>query len=412
MDPMGVLFGEDALSLYRSPRFRVAHGAYERLPAWMREGPLSSIEALCSAYRGRLEIAHGGMRAAQPEENGFIGSGGQTPVSGASAFALLRLGLTVYFPELGDTVAASKAYLTSLEAALGLPRCSVVGAFANAPGSGLVLHHDSHDQLLIQLRGDKVIEVAPDRDAEHPGLPHSPSGPTATGYESVYRNGVRSEAEIEAQLQRIELCPGSCLFMPAGTWHRTADQAEPCLSLVVVVRAPSRLDLAMTALTLHAQTSAAWRAPAYGMMSAEGLSDLPEAFDDLAARLPQLDGEALRDAWLVRGVVSGRADDYPPGVTFRRYLRLPGTRYSVDSSGAGRVRVRIEAAGMTGRPTTLEFGDEALAILEHVALRRQAFAAADVALAFTDFEAEEVGSFLMQLCRAGLLRPVPTSADG
>src|SRR5690606_36178648 len=108
-------------------------------------------------------------------------------------------------------------------AALGLPPCVDVSAFANAPGSGLPLHHDKHDQLLLQLQGEKRITHAPNLHVKHPRLSFTPSAVTPPDFAAVYGQGFPgAESEIPAEhFESSLLKPGSCLFMPAGTWHRT-----------------------------------------------------------------------------------------------------------------------------------------------------------------------------------------------
>src|SRR5262249_27627441 len=124
------------------PELTVTHGPLERLPAFMRTGPLESVDSLCRHYTGPLEVAQGSAE-----------SGVHVPVRDVHAAALLRLGLTVYFTELRRSLPFAGNWLKGLEASLGVPECASLAAFANATGSGLSLHHDRFDQLFFQLRG-------------------------------------------------------------------------------------------------------------------------------------------------------------------------------------------------------------------------------------------------------------------
>ncbi|MGC4087894.1 MAG: hypothetical protein QM756_08355 [Polyangiaceae bacterium] len=91
VDPLEELFGRSSLSLFRGGEFVVKHGALERLPAFMREGPMQGIDALCRSYSGGVQIANGGPR-----------QGTQLHVSEAHPATLLKLGLTVYFIGFGE----------------------------------------------------------------------------------------------------------------------------------------------------------------------------------------------------------------------------------------------------------------------------------------------------------------------
>ena len=48
-----------ALELFRGRQFVASHGPVTRLPPFMREGLLGSIEGLCRGYTGQLDVAGG-----------------------------------------------------------------------------------------------------------------------------------------------------------------------------------------------------------------------------------------------------------------------------------------------------------------------------------------------------------------
>lgn len=422
-DPMLALFETPALQLFRERRFVVHHGPIERFPDWMHQGPLTDIEQLCRSYRGKLEIAQGGDgRAPSAEAGSFLGTGGQTPVAGTNAQALLRLGLTVFFCQLTDTVPAGKSFLRRLEEALGVPPCASLSAFANAPGSGLPFHHDAFDQLLIQVQGQKKFTRALCPATAHPRISVSPSGPTSPYFEAVYHNGFfGNEAEVVAEgTETVTLQPGSCLFLPAGTWHRTVEQEEPCLSLAVAVRAPSGLDLIENALRYFAGQSADFRAPVYGLSwasSAEASlvegSSFPSSTDlldglveRLAERLPQLDAASLRRSWWARQQKDGDATSYRRGQGTTRFVRLPGSTFRISPVEEGNVRLSVRTAQSID-DAVLQFHSAACPLVEAVAQTRAAFEVNDLVARFPDFEQEEIADFMDQLASVGLLRPLP-----
>ena len=233
-DPLEQIFGLPASQLFKSRELVVAHGELERFPAFMREGAMASIESLCKSYVGALEVA-----------KGSVVDGIQTGVNGVHPTALLKLGLTVFFSDLSRAISKSNPWLRSLEASLGLPECASLMAFANAAGSGLSLHHDRHDQLFFQIRGQKRFQYAANDYVENPDLQFSPFGPAHPDFGRSYRGGFPLTAQevLNKPFRSVDLQPGSAFFMPSGTWHTTAEQPSESLSLVVAVRAPSHLEL-------------------------------------------------------------------------------------------------------------------------------------------------------------------------
>ncbi len=408
------LFGQTTLSLYRGGRVVVAHGATERLPEWMREGALSSIDQLCRDFSGPLQIAQG---RTYPEDAAgtmnFVGAGGQTAVSGVNAAALLRLGLSVYFGELDRTVPKASSFLRSIEGALSLRRSMRLSAFANAPGSGLPLHHDSYDQLLVHLIGEKIVSYRESRDVSAPRLSYSPSGPVPRHFESVYRHGFSDRTTLkEEDLTTVVLKPGSCLFLPAGTWHRTEDQKEPCLSLTTAMRAPSRLELLTETLRAYLGQAEEWRAPVYGALLGESDAEEVQATEalvrDLSQRLKEVAFADLRQVYAAGDIEPGRVETYPEDEHFEHFVRLPSSvcEMATDPQDAEMIRCKVR---VFTRPVAAELRMDAGArsVIEWILEQRRVFSVAEVARVHDEFEEEDLARIVMQLAQVGLLRPVP-----
>lgn len=426
LDPMKQLFGQDADELFSERKFVVKDGPKERLPEWMREGPLENIESLCRQHKGAYQIAQGGtgsVVSAEPES--FIGSGGQTPVSGSRPHALLRLGLTVYFSDMEKSVPGAGEFKRALESALGLPPCVGVSAFVNAPGSGLPFHHDSFDQLLIQLQGKKTFTRALREPVPHPRISVSPSGPTPPYFESVYCKGfLEDDAEIEAEGSETHVLePGSCFFMPAGTWHRTERQKQSCLSLVVAVRAPSMLDLIINALPYFAGQESSFRSPAYGMLgrdpdAGETKSQrklhqerVAAALKQLGNQLGKLDASALERCWWAARQKDGDAKSYPSQQNDERYIRLPGSKVRLEAAPSEQLRMVVRCAH-TIDDGVLEFHELARPIVDAVLQTKAAFDKKELAARFDEFEEQEVFDLLERLAQVGLLRPLSAPIFG
>lgn len=405
-DPLQQVFGITAPRLFASRELVLAHGDLERFPAFMREGAMASIESLCRSYAGNLEVA-----------KGSVVDGIQTGVSGVHPTALLRLGLTVFFPDVRRTLPKSNEWLRSLEACLGLPECASLMAFANAAGSGLSLHHDRYDQLFFQIRGQKRFQYAPNGYVRNPDVQFSPYGPAHPDFARTYRDGFppTSEDVLKLPFQTVDLQPGSAFFMPSGTWHTTAEQPSDSLSLVVAVRAPSYLDVLQNLLGHYASQSPAWRARPYGAWAREpdiaGVADteLARLTKDLSERLQRLSAADAFKAWSAHGFAVGTQSEYAVSQRFERYIRLPSSSVRFEDDAAlGKLRC-IVASGPTNRPqaqTVLGIAHEARPVLDWILQSRAAFTVDALCEAMPDYERVEVEDLLGQLARAALIRPL------
>jgi hypothetical protein len=405
-DPLSSIFGVSTRELFRKRELFVTHGALERFPAFMRTGPLESVDSLCRSYTGPLEVAQG-----TPE------SGIQVPVRDAHASALLRLGLTVYFTELRRALPFAGAWLKALEASLGVPECSSLAAFANASGSGLSWHHDRFDQLFFQLRGKKHFRYAPNTYVENPDVQFSPIAHALPEFGRAYRGGfpLRSEDFQKHEREALVLEPGSAFFMPAGTWHTTAEQTEESLSMVVVVRAPSRLDLLLTLLDYYVGQAPEWRARAYGGWANDDDARAEHAAfsrlgAELGARVAKLDVTQAFGAWTSHGYTTGTLGEYPRSAPFERFIRLPNSSARLEPSDTpGKLRC-VVLSGPTSRPqarTELAFNAEARPVLDWVLGLDRAFTLTEASTRFQDFSPEELSELFGWLGHAALIRPLP-----
>ncbi len=405
-DPLPALFGgRTARGLVDAGVPVAHHGPLERLPACFRSGLLSSAAHLARNFKGTVQIA-----------NGNATGGGQLPVGRASAAQLLDLGLTVAFDALDTHVDGLPAWARQLEEALGAPEgCVRLMGFANAPGSGLTMHHDVHDQLLIHLQGHKTLLWAPNQHLATPSERFSHQSRPARGFGADYGAGFppTAEAVVAAGMEEVHLEPGTVLFVPGGTWHTTAGQTEQTLSVAVIAEVPSRAQLLLNTVAWHLQQSAAGRERAYGAWSDrpdDALEGVRQLARELAERLEGLDLSRAPATWQLDRSFS-RHDLFPTDTAFERYVRLPfaqvETRPSDDGEGL-LVRVVCGRATYIHAETTLLTFLEAQGVVDWICACHRAFAVTELQAAFPDVPLDELHTLLGALGHAQLLRPLPT----
>jgi hypothetical protein len=367
---------------------------------------MASVDSLCQKYVGPLEVAQG-----------TAGQGIQVPVSDVHPVALLRLGLTVYFADLRRTLPDSRPWLRALEASLGLIECATLSAFTNALGSGLSVHHDRFDQLLFQIEGKKNFRYATNGFVENPDLQFSPYAVALPEFGQTYRGGFPPDARALApeRFDSVLLEPGSALFLPAGTWHTTTEQSERSLSVVVAVRAPSRLDLALNLLRHHASHSPEWRARPYGGFASDPAVSKSEhealgrLLADLGGRLGSLSARHAFDAWKGQAFIAGTLGEYPRATEFEGYIRIPNASLRFEPRPEGKLHC-VVFAGPTDRPATrteLSINEEARPILDWVLVTHRAFTLDEAARRFTEFTREDLLDLFGWLAQAGWIRPLP-----
>jgi hypothetical protein len=406
VDPLAVLFdGRTTRELVDAGEPVACHGPLERLPVAFRSGLLASAEHLAQHFTGTVQIANGSATA-----------GGQLPVGRASAGVLLELGLTVAFDALQDHVDGLRTWAGELERALGAPaRCVRLMGFANAPGTGLTLHHDVHDQLLIHLQGHKTLHWARNEHLRTPSERFSHGSRPARGFGANYAEGFppTAEAVVSAGMEAVELRPGTVLFVPGGTWHTTAGQTEQTLSVAVIAEVPSVQQVLLETLAWDLAQHAEGRRRAYGGWSddpGDALAAVRSLADDLAARLHDLDLRKAFATWQL-GRSFAHHELYPADTAFERYVRLPfaqvQTRPSDDGEGL-LVRVRCGRATYVHADTTLLTLPEARAVVDWIAACHRAFTVAELREAVPAFPADELPPLLGALGQAQWIRPLPT----
>ncbi|MFM2088458.1 MAG: hypothetical protein RLZZ237_3327 [Pseudomonadota bacterium] len=274
---LAALFGADHAGDFLShwpERHYAVHRPPGALPPALHVPELASLEALARAYRGPVTFGRGTRDA-------------RTINVEAHALHLFQLGLTVYLPDIARFVPALAHWLQALEQELGLPAaCSTLGAFASPPGDGVSCHFDADDVISIQLQGRKVFHVA-----KVDGLPY-PSGQQfgpgmLPGYALYPQAGAGFPSPDSATFESIAMEPGSVLFLPRGTWHRSVAEQDS-FSVSIGIRPPTAMEQLLKRLHDLLLQQAEWRRPLYEANQPAGRDTLATHLDGLLAQLPKV----------------------------------------------------------------------------------------------------------------------------
>lgn len=377
---LGAAQAAEFLASHWPERHYAVHRPPGQLPAALRVPELASLDALAQRYRGEVTFGRGARDA-------------RTISADAYAPQLFRLGLTVYLPDIVNCLPGLQAWLHALESDLGLPAgSSKLGAFASPRNDGVSCHFDADDVISIQLQGSKVFHVAKVDGLLYPS--GRQFGPDMLPGDELYpQAGDGFPHPHDADFERIVMQPGSVLFLPRGTWHRS-EASEDSFSVSVGIRPPAAMDRLLQQLRDLLLQDPEWRRPLYeanreGAPRAALQRRVATLLRQLPAVLAQIDGEAL---------LQGPQD--------ARYQRVPMARLVHRPAGPRRHLTVTTWDHNWSEQTTLETEtpQHLAAALDWLADRRAAFSAAELESACRGVPHADQRQLLTLLTRAGYLR--------
>ncbi len=252
---LGALFSpasaEQFLRDYWPERIFSAHGPRSRLPAVFQCPELASFNALAARYSGKLSFGRGASNTR------MLG------MQNANPLHLYEMGLSVYLPDVSSVVPGAAAFLRQLEAEFGIAKggCRIT-VWASPREDGAPTHFDGEETISIQLVGTKKFEIA--RMSEHACPYGTQYGPGVPVFDDLYpqlENGFPEP--VEAAFQTVDMKPGSVLFLPRGTWHRTT-ACQDSFSISIFVNPPCVLDVFLEQMRNLLLQDPDWRRPLYG----------------------------------------------------------------------------------------------------------------------------------------------------
>ena len=388
---------EQFFSDYWPERVYASHGELERLPGMFRSPVLRDIESLSGHYHGRVLFTRG-------RESSFM-----VPAENGCPKTLFDMGLTVYLDNIQPCLPKSPVILQALERNLGIPPGTArIGAFASPSGDGASCHYDTEDVISIQLTGTKAFHVAPVEEVRYPiGMQYSPG---AAPYSDLYPQVAgRFPDWKDAKFERIEMRPGSVLFMPRGTWHRT-EADEPSLSVTIAMRPPSAAEVILENVRWLLLQDASWRKPLYGAYGDMRQKEAAmEAAGQLLEKLPQqVKSLSTRSLALALMPEDQRLEHIDAD---SRFVSLPNASVQLDDAanpgGDGLVQMSIlikddEAGDRIS--TRMELPPQALEVFRWLGSRRALFGVVDLQQQFSQFPGEQLHSMLHAAASAELVR--------
>jgi ribosomal protein L16 Arg81 hydroxylase len=387
---VGPVPAQQFLRDYWPERVFHAHGPLSRLPALFSSPELLSFRALASRYQGWLGFGRGSQGSRM------------VSVQQVSPVHLYEMGLSVYMPDVSSSVPGAESFLRQLEADLGIAEgSSHITVWASPKDDGAPTHFDGEDVFSIQLTGTKRFEVAPMKEYAYPV--GAQFGPDVPAYDDMYPQLERGFPEaVEGEFQSVDMKPGSVLFVPRGTWHRTTARQDS-FAISIGIRPPSVMESFLDQLRYIMLQHPEWRRPLYG---AHGNGRQRQEALERAQRV-------LETApYLVQAISTG--DLAPPPEPERlknmgratRFQREPRTRIAFDQRDEAEILHVKSWSREAGEQDTLKLNvpPQYAPTFRWLAESKIAFAAGELADRFPEVPFEQHQKILDVLTRAKYLR--------
>ena len=362
----------------------VIHGALERLGAPFDDPMLRDFPALCARDRGRI----------------LFGKGSTGPksilIENVDPYDLHEMGLSLYLPDIEPLVPSATSFLRALESSLGLaPGEARITAWASPATDGIACHFDAEEVFSIQLAGVKHFHLAESHALRSPvGIQYGPGIPPSPELYPQVAEGFPDPKDFT--FSKIEMKPGTVLFVPRGMWHFTQAD-EDSLSISVILSPRSAAERVLEQLRTQLLQDANWRRPPYGKGADERVDDLLRALPGIAGTIRASDLAATDDGPGPEGI--GPAT---------RFQRVPNARVSLDEKAdPPRAQIAFDALGARGDRSgaaPIAMSRRYAPVLAWLDQSRAAFAVEALMSRFPEIALAEHQEMLARLVRADFLR--------
>jgi hypothetical protein len=347
----------------------VHHGDPKRFPAPLRCGELSSFETFSRCmetpgFRGEVRFL------------GALGTQRGTSVRPASAAPLFDAGLNIAV--FNFKLPSLEPWRGAIAEQVGIPTDKLeLYAFAapDGPANGSDPHWDPDEVVLIQVSGTKTIFLAPNEHIEHPDMP----GTADQGLPEELVGQLRGDVpELPSKWRRVVLRPGSVIYFPRGTWHKTQAQGAS-FGVSIAFNWPTPVDVITEHLRNRLRQDARWRAPLFGMLRSD--SATARHRDHLEALIADLglstDAVSATEALLARAPRAERIRRRDPSAG---YLTMP-LRVSERPGKHGESILEIHTNKGYGK-VELELSRAMAPVVRWITARRSSFTLADLLTRF------------------------------
>lgn len=248
-------------------------GPVERLAELLTQPGLADVEALVrNPMRGEIR--------GEPTLPGRSITRELTP---ERAIELYKEGDTIFLTRLASEPLLE--WVRTLDRAFGLmPGTTQINAFASSAGPGLNWHWDPQELFIVQIKGAKRWNVAPNDAVEWASIGSSQDCDKIPAMR-YQMNNPGAPVIPPTEWTTIDMVPGSVLYMPRGYWHCT-ESIDESIHLVLQVKMLSWRDV-FEYLFEHVPAfySLEWRKPSLALAPDRLLDDGLKEFQDRCAAL-------------------------------------------------------------------------------------------------------------------------------
>jgi len=273
--------GEAFINDWWLKRYTLQHGDVSRLPACLQapDGAIAGIHCLENWRKGDL------FDVAVVDDIDYT----QYTVRDLPPMALYRVGAPVMLSNPHYRINELAVWVTGVSSELGIANEFVtVNAWFARKSYGLGMHYDPGEVILIQLVGNKRIQICTNQFTTVPDTQYELCKPCEQSELPLFVNGF-PEGELEGA-EEIELYPGSVLAMPRGTWHNSLAMDSESIALALFFRTPTVVSLVTSYLRECLRQDPLWRTPLFGLkLEGDNSTNIQGAMDTISASLQTLD---------------------------------------------------------------------------------------------------------------------------
>ncbi len=264
----------DFLKSYLSNRSVIVHDLGESIGEILNLPFLESLEALLNLWPHTVDVH-------LPDVSDEASS---IETNTEDARKLFANGMGLLFNDVNRISPILSEWLEALKLQLGLSTMTYARnlIYATPSNKGNAAHFDQNINFVLQIHGTKTWWVAPNEHVVNPMTRHTIGRPICPELESYSHHGMPDEMPENAS--SYVLRPGTMLFVPRGSWHKTLAQTD-ALSLNFTFGAPTWIDILTAALRGRLAQSPEWRGTADFVTDTELFNQAIDQFDGLLAEL-------------------------------------------------------------------------------------------------------------------------------